>query len=62
MSSQSQEERVSLLSVTGLQKPMWNTSATYVINDSTIVINRVSWITKEGMPMRYELDSSNMPM
>nr|XP_022342149.1 transient receptor potential cation channel subfamily M member 1-like isoform X1 [Crassostrea virginica] len=62
MSSQSQEERVSLLSVTGLQKPMWNTSATYVINDSAIVINRVSWITKEGMPMRYELDSSNMPI
>ncbi|XP_061181423.1 transient receptor potential cation channel subfamily M member 1-like [Saccostrea echinata] len=62
-SSQSQEERASLLSATGYQKPLWNLSATFVINETTnIEINRVSWITKDGLPLRYELDSSNMPI
>lgn len=62
MSSQSQAERVSLLSSSGYQMPLWNTSATFVINDTSLEVNRVSWITKDGMPIRYELDSSNMPM
>lgn len=62
MSSQSQAERGSLLSSTGFQVPLWNTSATFVINDTNVEVNRVSWITKDGMPIRYELDSSNMPI
>ncbi|XP_062594097.1 ADP-ribose pyrophosphatase, mitochondrial-like [Saccostrea cucullata] len=61
-SSQSQDERTSLLSVTGYQKPLWNLSATFVINEKSIEINRVSWITRDGVPIRYELDSSNMPI
>ncbi|XP_062586024.1 transient receptor potential cation channel subfamily M member-like 2, partial [Saccostrea cucullata] len=61
-SSQSQEERTSILSAYGYQKPLWNLSATYVINETNIEINRVSWITKDGVPIRYELDSSNMPI
>ncbi|XP_048781107.2 transient receptor potential cation channel subfamily M member-like 2 isoform X2 [Ostrea edulis] len=62
MSSQSQDERASVLSASGYQKPLWNLSATFIINDASVEVNRLSWITRDGLPVRYELDSSDIPI
>lgn len=57
-----QDDRHSILSTQTLHRPLWNVVAGYSINDINMEINRMSWIDKDGVPIKYALDSYNIPL
>ena len=57
-----QEDRQSILSTQTLHRPLWNVAASYNINDTNMEINRMSWIDKDGVPIKYALDSYYIPL
>ncbi|XP_062585972.1 transient receptor potential cation channel subfamily M member 3-like [Saccostrea cucullata] len=57
-----QDDRLSILSSQTIHKPLWNVVASYNINDVNLEINRMSWIDKDGVPIKYTLDSYNIPL
>ncbi|XP_055996761.1 transient receptor potential cation channel subfamily M member-like 2 [Ostrea edulis] len=57
-----QEDRLSILSNQTTHRPLWNVVASYLINDVNLEINRMSWIDKDGVPIKYALDSYNIPL
>ncbi|XP_061181386.1 transient receptor potential cation channel subfamily M member-like 2 [Saccostrea echinata] len=57
-----QDDRLSILSSQTIHKPLWNVVASYNINDVNLEINRMSWIDKDGVPIKYALDSYNIPL
>ncbi|KAL8598697.1 hypothetical protein ACOMHN_033261 [Nucella lapillus] len=43
-------------------KPLYNTVHCSIINGVNVEIDRTSWITLENQPLRYKLDSTNLPL
>ncbi|XP_076468214.1 transient receptor potential cation channel subfamily M member-like 2 [Babylonia areolata] len=43
-------------------KPLYNTVHCCIINDVNVETDRTSWMTVENQPMRYKLDSMNLPL
>lgn len=40
----------------------WNKITTCKINNETVVVDRTTWITQNGFPLQYQIDSLSYPM
>ena len=43
-------------------KLQWNTITKCIIQNELIVVDRTTWITKNGFPLQYQIDALGFPM
>jgi hypothetical protein len=39
----------------------WNKNTTCVIDGQNVIVDRTTWITKNGFPLQYQIDSLGYP-
>lgn len=55
-----QDDRYSILSIQIFYRSLWNVVVGYSINDINMEINRMFWIDKDGVLIKYVLDLYNI--